>query len=439
MSVYKSSAMTRELLQRLKIGTTGYDFKEFNTAEGEEILRIVSRTVQPVLEENDLTITAPANGVAEQAQLIVSAPASAAGVAEIDSFTITTPATSDDFVGITLNGVNFAVAIANGDTEIQVAGKIRAASYAGWSTGGTGATVTFTATTGGTRSAPAYDPQSSATTATVIVSQAGTNASNVKVTLDAVDFLIAVANGDSAITVAGKIRAASYAGWSTGGTGATVTFTAAATGPKADAAYDPLTTAAAGAMTTPIQGSSPSTVIVTLNGVAFPIAVVSGDSAIVIAGKIRAGTYAGWVVSGTGANAVFTAAVAGPRTDGAYNANGSGAIGTMTTPTQGVTAFDDVIMIKTTLSSNLGRIDGIDQPQHVFSPHDVLFVQRPSSAANIDWSMRYHCLGEASKCGARLWVYEKAIAATDQDVDLSGAVLITTVEADILDPLLGSQ
>jgi hypothetical protein len=75
---------------------------------------------------------------------------------EIASVDFTAGASADGNITITLNDVVFNVAVANGDTATAVAGKVRGTAFAGWTTGGSGATVIFTATKVGARSATKF-------------------------------------------------------------------------------------------------------------------------------------------------------------------------------------------------------------------------------------------------------------------------------------------
>lgn len=81
-------------------------------------------------------------------------------------------------------------------------------------------------------------------------------------------------------------------------------------------------------------------VIVTLDGVATPVAVLTTDTADSVATKIRNTVFAGWTTGGTGTTVTFTATVAGPRADATYSAGTTGSAGTMTTTTQGVPAYN---------------------------------------------------------------------------------------------------
>lgn len=78
------------------------------------------------------------------------------GVAEVASLLITAPVSTAGDVTVTLNGVEASVAVELSDTTAQVATKIRATSFAGWTTGGTASTVTFTATTTGAMTDAVY-------------------------------------------------------------------------------------------------------------------------------------------------------------------------------------------------------------------------------------------------------------------------------------------
>lgn len=203
----------------------------------------------------DVTAVGTNAGVAEVASLAVTAGATAsgnvtvtlngvaqnvavtAGTAEVDTVTFTAGATTAGNVTVTLNGVGVATALAAGDTIAAVAGKVAASAYAGWTAVSDGVSkVTFTKTTVGTNSAPTYaDTGATGATATTATPTAGVAA-------------------DTSTGVATKIRAAAFAGWTTGGTTTTVTFTATAVGVKTDAIYSAGTTGATGTMTTPTQG-----------------------------------------------------------------------------------------------------------------------------------------------------------------------------------------
>jgi hypothetical protein len=77
------------------------------------------------------------------------------GEQEDDTVTVTQGAiTKSGNVTITLNGVAKTVAVVKDDSASAVAGKIRLTAYTGWTTGGSGATVTFKKDAVGACSAP---------------------------------------------------------------------------------------------------------------------------------------------------------------------------------------------------------------------------------------------------------------------------------------------
>lgn len=95
--------------------------------------------------------------------------------------------------------------------------------------------------------------------ASLDISGAVSTAGNVTVTLDGVAVTVAVLLADTATVVATKIRGTAFAGWTTGGTGINVTFTANAIGVKTDAVYSAGTTGATGTMSTTVQGENINT------------------------------------------------------------------------------------------------------------------------------------------------------------------------------------
>lgn len=96
-------------------------------------------------------------------------------VKEVDTLTVTATPTVAGNVTISLNGVNVTVALdpATDTTTAAVATKIRNAVYSGWTTGGTGSTVTFTKTTSGTNAAPTFSAGSTGATASIVATTAG--------------------------------------------------------------------------------------------------------------------------------------------------------------------------------------------------------------------------------------------------------------------------
>jgi lysophospholipase L1-like esterase len=98
-------------------------------------------------------------------------------VKEVDSLTISAIPTVAGNVTVTLNGVAKTIAVdpATDTTTAAVATKIRNASFTGWTTGGTGSTITFTKTTGGTNTSPSYSAGTTGATGAMSVTTAGTN------------------------------------------------------------------------------------------------------------------------------------------------------------------------------------------------------------------------------------------------------------------------
>lgn len=92
---------------------------------------------------------------------------------EIASVAITAGASASGNVTITLNGTAVTVAVASGDSTTAVATKVRAGTFAGWTTGGTGTTVTFTSNTVGARTNTTFGAASTGVTATVTHTQKG--------------------------------------------------------------------------------------------------------------------------------------------------------------------------------------------------------------------------------------------------------------------------
>ena len=93
---------------------------------------------------------------------------------EIASIAFTAGASASGNITITLNGTAQNVAVAAGDDATAVATKVRETSFAGWTTGGSGTTVTFTANKVGARSATTFtDTGTTGVTATVTRTQCG--------------------------------------------------------------------------------------------------------------------------------------------------------------------------------------------------------------------------------------------------------------------------
>jgi hypothetical protein len=76
---------------------------------------------------------------------------------------------------------------------------------------------------------------------------------------------------NTATLVASALRAATYTGWTPGGTGTTVTFTSNYFKAQTDASYSDNGTGATGTMTTTQQGVDPNSDIIT--SVALPVTI----------------------------------------------------------------------------------------------------------------------------------------------------------------------
>lgn len=81
--------------------------------------------------------------------------------------------------------------------------------------------------------------------------------------------------------------------------------------------------------------STNGNVIITLNGVAFNVAVVAGDNINAVASKIRSTAYAGWTTSGSDANIIFTSTTPGAKTTGIFGAAATGVTSTVAKTTAG--------------------------------------------------------------------------------------------------------
>lgn len=86
---------------------------------------------------------------------------------EINTIAITAGASSSGNVTINLDGKDFTVAVASGDDLSGVATKIRAATFAGWTTGGSGVNILFTSTTPGEKVTATFNGGTTGVTATV--------------------------------------------------------------------------------------------------------------------------------------------------------------------------------------------------------------------------------------------------------------------------------
>lgn len=90
---------------------------------------------------------------------------------------------------------------------------------------------------------------------TLAITAGASSSGNVTIKLDGKDFTVAVTSGDDASTVASKIIAASFAGWTTGGSGTSVSFTAVDPGEKVTATFNGGTTGVTATVTKTLAGN----------------------------------------------------------------------------------------------------------------------------------------------------------------------------------------
>jgi len=138
-------------------GTTNLSTENFsNTTKWEDVTDIkgvISSVIRPVTPKN--------GGSKEKVKLVINYMANTAGDATI-----------------TLNGVDKKVTLAADDTATAIAGKIRSASYTGWTTSGAGNEVYFEATTEGAKTGAFYDPGKTGAYGAVSIEQEGSSDDN---------------------------------------------------------------------------------------------------------------------------------------------------------------------------------------------------------------------------------------------------------------------
>ncbi|MBT2696337.1 BppU family phage baseplate upper protein [Bacillus sp. ISL-40] len=280
-SITQAIADTQAILDDLQTNGTGVDAQ----ARADIATHTTQLAEKASITYVDDEITKKANGAPKGVYTTVSALQTAfptgdtnnylvtGNVAEVASLNITSAPTSAGNVTVTLNGVATNISVTAGVAEV----------------------------------------------ASLTISAIPTTAGNVTVTLNGVATTIAVDPTTDTTTdlVATKIRNTTFTGWTTGGTGSTITFTATSVGVKTDATYSVGSTGATGTMSTTTQG-------------------VDADTTTSVATKIRGTTFSGWTTGGTGTTVTFTATTTGSKTDSTYSAGTTGATGAMSTTTQGI-------------------------------------------------------------------------------------------------------
>jgi len=96
-----------------------------------------------------------------------------ADYAEVNTFKITARCSTSGDLTITLNGVNFTVAVTAGDDINTVASKIRSATFNGWTTSGSGDSVIFTCNETGVKTTGTFNGGSTGVTAIVTKTVSG--------------------------------------------------------------------------------------------------------------------------------------------------------------------------------------------------------------------------------------------------------------------------
>lgn len=141
------------------------------------------------------------------------------GVAEVETMIVNSGVTntSDPNFYINLNGTNFQVnGLSGKTTALDVANTIRGNTFTGWTTGGTGTTVTFTATSVGTKSTPSIGSNPAGISATISTTTTGTNPDT---------------TSNVALKIANAINTTSNS-WTAQASGSQVIFTALTNGAK---------------------------------------------------------------------------------------------------------------------------------------------------------------------------------------------------------------
>lgn len=217
------------------------------------------------------------------------------GAKEIVQLTLQAPR-ANGYLTINLGGIRYDIPVNVTDTAATAAEKVARTSFPGWTvewrppTGGYGGntpasklpvggnTVTFTATAAGPRTDATYQRGTSGTPGSITPIQQGT--------------------ADTAAELADRIAAMSFGPlWTVSHTpgSTTITLTAVQAGPKTAPSVDWGTTGANGTISTLTPGAV--------------------DSPSDLAARIRAATFTGWTVSGSGVQVILTANAAGFKRD----------------------------------------------------------------------------------------------------------------------------
>jgi hypothetical protein len=117
------------------------------------------------------------------------------------------------------------------------------------------------------------------------------------------------------------------------------------------------TTAEIASLTIASGATTTGSILISLDGLVYPINVTSGDTPTTVATNIRATSFSGWTTGGTGTTVTFTNTSNGNRADVYFNSSGSGVIANTTTTTQGDGYVEKVIIAHNIILN--GRTRGI--------------------------------------------------------------------------------
>lgn len=185
-------------------------------------------------------------------------------------------------VQLIIDGVTRSIPAYKGDSSRNLAERIRRTPIDGWRVTGLSNQIVLRALNPGPKTF-IYQRDTSGTPATLENPTIGSN--------------------ETALELADRIRATRFNGWIVTGSGTTVTFTAARAGSRPAPSVDTRDTGAVATMTTTTAGSQET-----------------NDS---LAAKIRATTFAGWNLSGSGNEVVITAINSGDRWDPHFHPEGT--------------------------------------------------------------------------------------------------------------------
>ena len=137
--------------------------------------------------------------------------------------------------------------------------------------------------------------------ASLTITAAATATGTVTITLNGTAFNVSVTTGDSTTTIATNIRGTAMSGWTLGGSGSIITFTATSYENKTDATYSAASTGATGTMATTSQGSSATATAVYTRSTDADASSEFSTSFLVFVDEGTNYADSGWVLSNNGA------------------------------------------------------------------------------------------------------------------------------------------